>query len=122
MFVAVRYFIIFLTSRPERIGKIAERYGLDAESVLDNIVVARAYTHEHQSTLLTLVAAKMFEETFSLLIIDSIMALFRVDFVGRGELSERQNHLGKTLSKLMKLAEQFNVAVFMTNQGRFIFV
>jgi meiotic recombination protein DMC1 len=45
------------------------------------------------------------------------MALFRVDFCGRGELSARQQALGQTLSKLMKLAEQFNIAVMLTNQG-----
>jgi meiotic recombination protein DMC1 len=104
------------TFRPEKICKIAERFGLDGETVLENITYGRAYTTEHQSTLLTMIAAKMLEETYSLLVIDSIMALFRVDFSGRGELSERQNHLGKMLSKLMKLAEQFNVAVFITNQ------
>ena len=58
----------------------------------------------------------MMEDNYSLLIIDSIMACFRVDFSGRGELSERQQALGKMLSKIMKLAEQFNVAVFLTNQ------
>jgi len=36
-----------------------------------------------------MIAAKMIEETYSLLIVDSVMALFRVDFSGRGELSER---------------------------------
>lgn len=104
------------TFRPERIIKISERYGLDAEQVLNNIVYARVYTTEFQSSLITQAAAKMMEDTFSVLIIDSIMALFRVDFTGRGELSERQQMLGKTLSKLIKLAEQFNVAVLMTNQ------
>ena len=59
---------------------------------------------------------RMMDEVFSLIIVDSIMALFRVDFSGRGELSIRQQKLGKTLSKLTKLAEQFNVAVFLTNQ------
>jgi RecA/RadA recombinase len=29
--------------RPERIEKIAERFGLDPEATLDNIIVARAY-------------------------------------------------------------------------------
>lgn len=31
-------------------------------------------------------------------------------------MSERQQQLGKMLNKLMKLAEQFNVAVYITNQ------
>ncbi|CDQ77970.1 unnamed protein product [Oncorhynchus mykiss] len=50
---------------------------------------------EHQMELLDFVAAKFHEEggIFKLLIIDSIMALFRVDFSGRGELAERQQKL-----------------------------
>lgn len=104
------------TFRPERIVKISERFGLDSEQVLNNIVYARVFTSEFQSSLITQAAAKMMEDVFSVMIIDSIMALFRVDFSGRGELSERQQVLGKTLSKLIKLAEQFNVAVLLTNQ------
>ena len=36
------------TFRPDRIIPIAERFGVDPAAVLDNIVVARVYTHEHQ--------------------------------------------------------------------------
>ncbi|KAK3738738.1 hypothetical protein QZH41_018097 [Actinostola sp. cb2023] len=53
---------------------------------------------------------------FKLLIVDSVMALFRVDFSGRGELADRQQKLAQMLSKLQKLSEEFNVAVFITNQ------
>lgn len=104
------------TFRPERIEPIAERFGVDAHSTLENIITARAYTHEQQMKLLTYVCAKMVEDQFRVLIIDSISALFRVDFSGRGELSERQQKLGQHMSQLMKLAEEFNVAVFITNQ------
>lgn len=54
--------------------------------------------------ILTAVAAKIVEDDcpFRLLIIDSITALFRVDFSGRGELSERQQKLNKHLSCLKK--------------------
>jgi len=58
----------------------------------------------------------MFIEEYALLVVDSIMAPFRVDFSGRGELSERQQVLGRTLSRLIKIAEQFNVAVLICNQ------
>jgi meiotic recombination protein DMC1 len=104
------------TFRPERIQKICERYGLDSEVVLDNILYARIYNHDMQMQILTPLVAKMVEEKFSLIIVDSIMALFRVDFSGRGELAERQQKLGKLLAQLTKIAEQFNVAVFITNQ------
>jgi meiotic recombination protein DMC1 len=49
-------------------------------------------------------------------IVDSIMALFRVDFSGRGELAERQQQLAQQLSRLTKIAEEYNVAVVITNQ------
>ncbi|RVW55857.1 Meiotic recombination protein DMC1-like [Vitis vinifera] len=99
------------TFRPDRIVPIAERFGMDAGAVLDNIIYARAYTYEHQYNLLLGLAAKMSEEPFRLLIVDSVIALFRVDFTGRGELADRQ-----MLSRLTKIAEEFNVAVYMTNQ------
>ncbi|KAL0489361.1 meiotic recombination protein DMC1 [Acrasis kona] len=104
------------TFRPERITPIAERFGLSPETVLENIMVARAFTHEHQTSLMTQLVAKMAEDQFRLLIVDSVTALFRVDFSGRGELSERQQKLGQYLSTLIKIASEFNVAVFVTNQ------
>lgn len=104
------------TFRPERIKEIAKRFEVDENEALDNILVARAYTVDHLNQLLMFAAAKMYEEEFALLVVDSIMAPFRVDFTGRGELSERQQVLGRTLSRMLKIAEQFNVAVFMTNQ------
>ena len=58
-------------------------------------LVHRQYTDHECCTemeLITLLAAKFAEEqgAYRLLIVDSILALFRVDFSGRGELSERQ--------------------------------
>ncbi|KAK3042160.1 hypothetical protein RJ639_001280 [Escallonia herrerae] len=104
------------TFRPDCIVPIAERFGMDAGAVLDNIIYARAYTYEHQYNLLLGLAAKMAEEPFRLLIVDSVIALFRVDFTGRGELADRQQKLAQMLSRLIKIAEEFNVAVYMTNQ------
>nr|QIC49955.1 putative meiotic recombination protein DMC1/LIM15 [Actinia equina] len=106
------------TFRPDRLRDIADRFNLDQNAMLDNVLYCRAYTSEHQSELLDSVAAKFHEEigVFKLLIIDSMMALFRVDFSGRGELADRQQKLAQMLSKLQKLSEEFNVAVFITNQ------
>uniref|UniRef100_G1KHF6 Meiotic recombination protein n=1 Tax=Anolis carolinensis TaxID=28377 RepID=G1KHF6_ANOCA len=114
--------IIFIdtenTFRPDRLRDIADRFNADHDAVLDNVLYARAYTSEHQMELLDFVAAKFHEEPgiFKLLIIDSIMALFRVDFSGRGELAERQQKLAQMLSRLQKISEEYNVAVFVTNQ------
>ena len=68
------------------------------------------------SGLLAQAAVAMSEDTYSLMIIDSIMHPFRVDFSGRGELAERQQIMGRILSKIKKISEQFNIAVYMTNQ------
>lgn len=104
------------TFRPSRLVPIAQRFGLDPEAVLENVLHARPYTSEHQHLLIMALAAKMVEEPFKLIVVDSITALFRTDYSGRGELAERQQRLMGTLSKLTKLAEEFNCAVFLTNQ------
>lgn len=66
------------------------RFSLDPELVLNNIMVGRAFTVDSLNTLIMQGAAAMIEDSFSLMIIDSIMGPFRVDYSGRGELSERQ--------------------------------
>ncbi|KAF0296748.1 Meiotic recombination protein DMC1/LIM15 [Amphibalanus amphitrite] len=106
------------TFRPDRLRPIADRFNLDQSAMLDNVLYARAYTSEHQYELMDMVAAKLHEEAgvFKLLIVDSIMALFRVDFSGRGELADRQQKLAQMLSRLQKISEEYNVAVFLTNQ------
>ncbi|OHT10898.1 Meiotic recombination protein DMC1 like protein [Tritrichomonas foetus] len=104
------------TFRPERIPTIAARFGVDPNEVLDNILYARAFTHEQQMQLILQATAQMAEDQYRLMIIDSITALFRVDFSGRGELAERQQTLGQMMSALSKVASEFNVAIFITNQ------
>lgn len=106
------------TFRPDRLRAIADRFNVDHSTVLENILYARAFTSEHQMEMLDQVAAKFHEEAgaYKLLVVDSIMALFRVDFSGRGELADRQQKLAQMLSKLQKISEEYNVAVFITNQ------
>ncbi|KAG1069026.1 hypothetical protein G6F42_026302 [Rhizopus arrhizus] len=104
------------TFRSNRILSIAARFGLDAETCLDNIAYARAYNTDHQTSLLVQAAAMMSETRFALLIVDSIISLYRTDYLGRGELSARQMHLARFLRSLQRLADEFGVAVVVTNQ------
>ncbi|CAO0791847.1 unnamed protein product [Mucor circinelloides] len=104
------------TFRPSRILSIANKYSLNGEETLDNIAYARAYNTDHQTSLLIQAAAMMSEARFSILIVDSAMALYRTDFAGRGELAARQIHLGQFLRQLQRLADEFGVAVVITNQ------
>ncbi|MCJ1314292.1 recombinase rad51 [Agyrium rufum] len=102
--------------RPVRCLAVAARYGLSGEEVLDNVAYARAYNSDHQLSLLTQAAQMMCETRFSLLIVDSATSLYRTDFSGRGELSARQIHLAKFLRALQRLADEFGIAVVITNQ------
>ncbi|KAK4691065.1 meiotic recombination protein DMC1, partial [Lecanoromycetidae sp. Uapishka_2] len=104
------------TFRPERIAQIAERFGMDPDQAQENISYARALNSEHQLELLNTLSSSFATNEFRLLIIDSIMACFRVDYCGRGELADRQQKLNQFLSKLTHMAEEFNVCVLMTNQ------
>jgi DNA repair protein RAD51 len=102
--------------RPERLQAIAERFNLDPNAALENIAVARAHNSEHQMELLKTAAAIMAQDRYALLVVDSATALFRTDYMGRGELSERQMQMGQFLRQLTRMAEEFGVAVFITNQ------
>ncbi|CAI0401971.1 unnamed protein product [Linum tenue] len=104
------------TFRPQRLLQIAERYGLNGADVLENVAYARAYNTDHQSRLLLSAASMMVESRFALMIVDSATALYRTDFSGRGELSARQMHLAKFLRSLQRMADEFGVAVVITNQ------
>ncbi|EFE41359.1 hypothetical protein TRV_03925 [Trichophyton verrucosum HKI 0517] len=104
------------TFRPVRLLAVAQRYGLVGEEVLDNVAYARAYNSDHQLQLLNQASQMMCETRFSLLIVDSATSLYRTDFSGRGELSSRQNHLARFMRTLQRLADEFGVAVVITNQ------
>ena len=104
------------TFRPERVRQIAERFNLDPEITLQNINVARAYNVEHQGQLLSLAAGLMSEQRHALIIVDSATNLYRSEYSGRGQLADRQMHLGRYLRNLQRLADEFGVAVVITNQ------
>ncbi len=105
------------TFRPDRVRQLAEGIGANPEKVLKNIFVARAFNSDHQILLLDKITEMVKNgEPIKLLVIDSLTAHFRAEFSGRGQLADRQQKLNKYLHNLMKLAEQHNLAVYVTNQ------
>jgi DNA repair protein RAD51 len=104
------------TFRPEKLKSIANRFGLDGDDVVSNVLYARAYNSDQQNKLLLQACALMAESKFALLIVDSATALYRTDYSGRGELSARQMSLAKFLRNLQKIADEHQVAVVITNQ------
>lgn len=105
------------TFRPERIKQIAEGMGADPQKALKNILVARAFNSDHQILLIDKINEMIKDgEKIKLVVIDSLTAHFRAEFAGRGQLADRQQKLNRYLHNLMKMAEQHNLAIFVTNQ------
>ena len=105
------------TFRPDRIKEMAIAKGLDADGVLKNILVARAFNSDHQILLVDKVGELVKDgEPIRLVIIDSLTAHFRAEFSGRGQLADRQQKLNRYLHNLTKMSEQFNLAIYVTNQ------
>jgi DNA repair protein RadA len=104
------------TFRPERIAEIAEARGLDSEKILSGITVARAYNSAHQELIVKDLGKVLEEKKVKLVILDSAVAHYRAEFLGRGTLAERQQRLNKFMHQLLRTAEIYNVAVVVTNQ------
>lgn len=102
--------------RPERIMNIAKRFGMDPDEVLKKIFVARAYNADHQMVLADKAAELIKDKNIKLVIVDSLTAQFRSEFIGRGTLATRQQKLNQHMRSLQKLAELNNVVVLVTNQ------
>jgi len=105
------------TFRPERIKSIANALKLDAIPILQGIRVARAFNSSHQMLL-----AQKVEDLIKrgvnvrLIIVDSLTAHFRAEYVGRGTLADRQQHLNTHMHQLLKVAELYNICVYVSNQ------
>lgn len=106
------------TFRPERIIQIAQAAGLDPNKILKNIKVARAYNSDHQMLLAEKVEDLIKKQNLNvkLVIVDSLTAHFRAEFVGRGTLADRQQKLNKHMHVLSRLADLNNFCVYVTNQ------
>jgi len=105
------------TFRPSRIKQLAEAKGLNPDKVLENIKVARAYSADHQILLVEKIPEIVKnDQQIKLIVIDSLTSIFRAEFIGRGTLAERQQKLNKHIHDLQRLADRFNLAVYITNQ------
>lgn len=104
------------TFRPERVQQMATAAGLDPEKALDNVLTARAYNSDHQMLLVEKAEEVIKRENVKILIVDSLTSQFRSDYTGRGTLANRQQKMNKHLHKLQKLADAYNLSVYVTNQ------
>ncbi len=104
------------TFRPERLMQMAEAAGLDPKQALENVLMARAYNSDHQMVLAEKTEEFIKGNNVKIIIIDSLTSAFRSDYTGRGMLANRQQKLNRHLHKLQKLADVYNLSIYVTNQ------
>lgn len=106
------------TFRPERIIQLAQGVGINPEDALNRIMVARAFNSDHQMLLVEKVDTLLTEQKkkVRLVVVDSLTAHFRAEFIGRGTLAERQQKLNRHMHMLSKLSSSHNLCVYVTNQ------
>jgi len=104
------------TFRTERIVSMSKHLGLDPLQVVKNIIYAEAYTSDHQMFLLDNADEVIKTNNVKLIIVDSLTAHFRSEYIGREMLAPRQQKLNKHMHKLIGLARAFNAVAVVTNQ------
>jgi len=104
------------TFRTERIVSMAQHLNLNPEEVARNIIVADAYTSDHQVFLLENSDKIIKENNIRFIIIDSLPSHFGSEYVGRETLARRQQRLNRHMHKLIRLARAFNCVAVVTNQ------
>jgi len=104
------------TFRTERIIQMAQHMGLNPQEIVKKILFAEAYTSDHQMFLLENADKVIKENNVRLIVIDSLTAHFRSEYLGREMLAERQQKLNKHMHRLIRLARAFNAVAVVTNQ------
>lgn len=104
------------TFRPERIAEIARARGHDTDAILEGIIVAKAFNSSHQELIVGELGAQVRNFGVRLIVVDSAVAHYRAEFLGRGTLSDRQQRLNRFMHSLVRTAEVYNLAVVVTNQ------
>jgi DNA repair protein RadA len=104
------------TFKLERIVQMARHLGMDPQQVAKNIIYAEAYTSDHQMFLLENADEIIKQNNIKLIIVDSLTAHFRNEYIGREMLAPRQQKINKHMHKLISLARAFNCVAVVTNQ------
>jgi DNA repair protein RadA len=104
------------TFRPERLAEMAKGLGLDPAKALTKVHVAHAFNSNHQELLVPKAFELAREKPVRLLIVDSLTAHFRAEYLGRGSLADRQQHLNRHMHDLLRFGDVFNAAILCTNQ------
>jgi DNA repair protein RadA len=104
------------TFRPEWVIRMAHTLGLDPETAGKNIIYSEAFNSDHQMLILEKADKVIQENNIKLIIVDSLTAHFRSEYLGREMLAERQQKINSHMHRLVRLARAFNAVAVVTNQ------
>jgi len=104
------------TFRAKRVVDIAMHRNL-GHNIKENVLVAKPRNTAEMLAVLDTIEEELKKGKTKLIVVDSLIAHFRAEFIGREKLAERQAQLTRFLYKLTYMAEDYNVAVFVTNQA-----
>ena len=104
------------TFSKEKIKRIAKRFELNPSDVLSKIFHARIYSSDHQNQMISKAETLCKTRDVRLIVVDSLMALMRAEYVGIGMLARRQGVLNNMLHGLSRIAETYNCGILLTNQ------
>jgi DNA repair protein RadA len=104
------------TFRPDRINQICMSRGFDTLTMLKGVLYEEAYHSKHQQDIVAKLPRMCHDHDIKLVIVDSMMAHLRSEYIGRANLAARQNILGDILQRLGKVAQNHKLTVVYTNQ------
>lgn len=97
------------------IDRIRQIAGPDFSNVANNIIVFEPTTFQEQNDMLRSIEVwlRRNHDDVDLIVLDSAVALYRVDDMKSSRLNKE---LGKQMGLLSKIARQYDIAVILTNQ------
>ena len=104
------------TFRPERVRAIAARFGLDGTEALSNLFVLRPVNVSELEDVVIEEVPGLVRSGAALVVIDSIIALYRAEFRGREMLARRQQRINYLIDWLKRYGYKYGVAIVYTNQ------
>jgi len=94
----------------------AERFQLDPDQVLDNILVVNSSDYFNLEEFLRKMWPDYLQQGYNLLIIDTLVGPYREAFPGRGHLAERQQRMNSVINWIRGRVIQFDAYCLITNQ------
>ena len=100
---------------PRRVAEMAKLRGMNPNEVLSNIKVIRVLSASHQHAILSSIQKNIDLPSIGVLIVDSLLHHYRSEYPELHMLPVRQQAIREELSWLTRIAEEFNLAVLVTN-------